>query len=253
MSFFKKDSSKKKAFEERKTFLLTEETPFDIREGFRNFKASLSVSMPKKANDEGVAILITSSCPREGKTTLAVNLAVTYAISNAKVVIIDADIRKGRVARYFSEKSKKGLSDCLSGQATLEEVTHVSKTNEKLSYITCGTHSPRPYELLESEEMKKLLSAGKSGDLFVALSYAIQIRKTYSLLGLFQQDAEKYLDKYAEKGEEIPQEVKAVAEERWQARLNKDWAKSDELRTKLAEMGYAVKDSKTGYELSKNA
>ena len=162
MSFFKKDSRKKKAFEERKTFLLTEETPFDIREGFRNFKASLSVSMPKKANDEGVAILITSSCPREGKTTLAVNLAVTYAISNAKVVIIDADIRKGRVARYFSEKSKKGLSDCLSVQATLEEVTHVSKTNEKLSYITCGTHSPRPYELLESEEMKKLLSRLKT-------------------------------------------------------------------------------------------
>ncbi|MBR2329682.1 MAG: cysteine--tRNA ligase [Clostridia bacterium] len=103
------------------------------------------------------------------------------------------------------------------------------------------------------KEMKKLLSAGKSGDLFVALSYAIQIRKTYSLLGLFQQDAEKYLDKYAQKGEEIPQEVKAVAEERWQARLHKDWAKSDELRNKLAEMGYTVKDSKTGYELSKNA
>ena len=41
--------TKKKAFEERKTFLLTEGTPFDIREGFRNFKASLSVSMPKKA------------------------------------------------------------------------------------------------------------------------------------------------------------------------------------------------------------
>ena len=50
--------------------------------------------------------------------------------------------------------------------------------------------------------------------------------------------------------EEIPAGVKAIAEERWQARLEKNWAKSDELRAKLAEMGYVVKDSKTGYELS---
>ncbi|MBQ8405824.1 MAG: hypothetical protein IJX09_04135 [Clostridia bacterium] len=45
--------------------------------------------------------------------------------------------------------------------------------------------------------------------------------------------------------------MKAVAEERWAARQNRDWAKSDELRAKLTEMGYAVKDSKTGYELTK--
>ena len=53
-------------------------------------------------------------------------------------------------------------------------------------------------------------------------------------------------------GDEIPADVKAVAEERWAARQNRDWAKSDELRAKLAEMGYAVKDSTTGYELTKN-
>ena len=51
----------------------------------------------------------------------------------------------------------------------------------------------------------------------------------------------------------MPSEVKEIAEERWQARLNKDWAKSDELRAKLLEMGYTVKDSKVGYELVKNA
>ena len=50
---------------------------------------------------------------------------------------------------------------------------------------------------------------------------------------------------------EIPADVKAVAEERWAARTARDWAKSDELRNKLAEMGYAVKDSKEGYELTK--
>ena len=102
------------------------------------------------------------------------------------------------------------------------------------------------------KEMKKLLTAGKSGDLFAALSYAVQIRKTYALLGLFKKNAKEYVAWYeSQTAEDIPAEVKAIAEERWQARLNKDWAKSDELRAKLAELGYVVKDSKTGYELTR--
>ena len=103
------------------------------------------------------------------------------------------------------------------------------------------------------KEIKKLLSVGKSGEWFAALSYAVQIRKTYGLLGLFQQNANEYLAWYEEKNvSAIPAEVQAIAEERWTARTNKDWAKSDELRAKLAELGYTVKDSKTGYELTKN-
>ena len=78
-----------------------------------------------------------------------------------------------------------------------------------------------------------------------------QIRKTYSLLGLFKKDAKEYLAAYGEKQEDIPEEVKAVAEERKAARANKDWAKSDELREKLKALGYAVKDGKDGYTLTK--
>ena len=103
------------------------------------------------------------------------------------------------------------------------------------------------------KDIKKWLNAGKTGDLFVALSAAVQIRKTYALLGLFKRIPKEYKAWYEEKNvEDIPADVKAVAEERWAARQNRDWAKSDELRAKLAEMGYAVKDSKTGYELTKN-
>ena len=78
-----------------------------------------------------------------------------------------------------------------------------------------------------------------------------QIRKTYSLLGLFKKDAKEYLAAYGKKQEEVPEEVKAVAEERKAARANKDWAKSDELREKLKALGYAVKDGKDGYTLTK--
>ena len=96
--------------------------------------------------------------------------------------------------------------------------------------------------------LKKLVGENST----LAKAYAAQLRDTYALLGFFKKDPKAYLAK--RKTEEvIPAEVQAVAEERWQARLARDWAKSDELRDKLAGMGYAVKDSKTGYELVKNS
>ncbi len=97
------------------------------------------------------------------------------------------------------------------------------------------------------KELKKLTAAKDEK----AVSLAAQIRETYSLLGFFQKNAKEFVAHFA-KGEEIPAEVEAVAKERWAARLAKDWAKSDELRAKLAEMGYAVKDGKEGYTLTKN-
>ncbi|MBR4943606.1 MAG: cysteine--tRNA ligase, partial [Clostridia bacterium] len=86
----------------------------------------------------------------------------------------------------------------------------------------------------------------------LATAYANQIRESYALLGFFKKQPAVYLAERKTE-ESIPAEVTAIAEERWQARLARDWAKSDELRDKLAGMGYAVKDSKTGYELVKNS
>ena len=149
-------ASHSKHHSKRSEYLLNESTPFDVTEAFRNLKAALSVSVPKK--DGGVAIMTTSAYPEDGKTTVTVNLALMFALSDAKVILIDADIRKGRVAKYFKRKSTPGLSDYLSGQNTLEEVIHQSHINENLSYLTCGTHSPKPYELLESNEMKALIA-----------------------------------------------------------------------------------------------
>ena len=159
MKFLNKLFKRNKKFSAHRTeYLITENVDFNVTESFRNLKASLSVSMPKKANGEAVTVMMTSACPEDGKTTVAVNLALMYANSNAKVVLVDADVRKGRVGKYFSRKSAPGLSDCVSGQATLDEVTHKLPDNDQFSYITCGTHSPRPYELLASEEMKALLA-----------------------------------------------------------------------------------------------
>lgn len=148
-----KDAKKHKS--SRREYLLNDTTPFDVTEAFRNLKASLSVSMPAKQG--GATVTITSSYPEDGKTTVTANLALMFAMSDAKVVLVDADIRKGRIAKYFKRKSSPGLSDYLSGLVSLDEVLHHSHVNDNLFFISCGTHSPKPYELLESEKMSALL------------------------------------------------------------------------------------------------
>lgn len=147
-------NSKYKA--DKKQFLLDEKTPFAVTEAFRNLKAALSVSIPED-HDGGVAIMVTSSFPQDGKTTVTANLSLMFAQSEAKVVVVDADIRKGRLAKYFKMDSKPGLSDYLSGIATAEEVLKQSPVNENLYVVSCGTSSPKPYELLESQRMKEFV------------------------------------------------------------------------------------------------
>lgn len=98
------------------------------------------------------------------------------------------------------------------------------------------------------KEIRAALSA-KEGK---AVALAEQIRFTYALLGLFEADPLQYLAEYDRThAQPIPEEVLRLAEERKKARADKDWAKSDALRAELAALGYAVKDSKDGYELQK--
>ena len=104
----KKATQNKAHHSTRAEYLLNENTAFDVTEAFRNLKAALSVSVPKK--NGGIAIMTTSAYPEDGKTTVTVNLALMFALSDAKVVLVDADIRKGRVAKYFKRKSSATLS-----------------------------------------------------------------------------------------------------------------------------------------------
>lgn len=81
-----------------------------------------------------------------------------------------------------------------------------------------------------------------------------QIKKTYSLLGLFKKDAAEYLAEVEKKSQTesgVPDEVQALAEKRWQAKKERNWAEADELRAEIDRLGYTVKDSKEGYTIIK--
>ena len=99
---------------------------------------------------------------------------------------------------------------------------------------------------------KSIKSKVNSGDSSAAADVA-QVRKTYSLIGLFETDAKAFVEEFESRNkEDIPEEVVKIAEERLLARKEKNWAKSDELRDKITALGYTVKDGKDGYTLTKN-
>lgn len=101
-------------------------------------------------------IIITSALPSEGKTTGCINLATTFAQTDAKVLVIDADLRRPRVHQYLGEKSGEGLADLLAGFA---EIGDVIRYHEQLDfdYIPAGHIPPNPAELLSSPRMRELL------------------------------------------------------------------------------------------------
>lgn len=100
---------------------------------------------------------------------------------------------------------------------------------------------------------KKVAAKLAAGDKSCADDIA-QIKKTYSLLGLFKKDAAEYLAEVEKKAQSeggVPDEVKALAEKRWQAKKDRNWAEADSLRAEIDKLGYTVKDGKDGYDIIK--
>jgi tyrosine-protein kinase Etk/Wzc len=123
-------------------------------EAFRALRTRIQFS---RINTESLkSILITSSAPQEGKTTIAVNLAGSFAHSKKKVLLIDCDLRKPSVHKLFNRDKVPGLIDFLVGNAKLDEVLIKSEI-PNLSLILSGTIPPNPAEMLDSQEMRNFL------------------------------------------------------------------------------------------------
>jgi capsular exopolysaccharide synthesis family protein len=125
-----------------------------MAEAYRHLRTSLLFS---SAGNPPRTILVTSSQPSEGKTTTAINTAITLAQSGAEVVIIDCDLRRPRLHSHFDLENTNGLTNYLSGERNPESLLKPYSNLPNLKIITSGPIPPNPAELLSSNEMKNLL------------------------------------------------------------------------------------------------
>jgi capsular exopolysaccharide synthesis family protein len=125
-----------------------------VAEAFRALRTNLEFSGVSR---ELKTILVTSSTPGEGKTTIAVNLAAILAQGGKRVVLLDADLRRPQVHRFLGIPNRVGLTDVFREQVILQKALHKWDGAEGVLVLTSGSIPPNPAELLGSEKMEYIL------------------------------------------------------------------------------------------------
>ncbi len=150
-SILKGDSKIKKSSDE----LIVEKYPKAIiSENIKSLRTNLQFTSVDRDLE---TILVTSTNAGEGKSFISSNLAVSFAQAGARVLLVDCDLRKGRLHKIFGLTNTEGLSNLLTSDLRgLSKFIRPTKTNN-LDVITCGTYPPNPSELLASQKNKRLI------------------------------------------------------------------------------------------------
>lgn len=126
-------------------------------EALRGLRTGLNFTL---AGRQAKTLMVTSCAPSDGKSFIALNLAIVSAKSGLRVLLIDADLRRGRLGRYFGVKRKSpGLVTALTNQSDFDLVTRDAKTG--VDFMGTGGYPPNPAELLASSNFDKVLSSAK--------------------------------------------------------------------------------------------
>ncbi len=146
---------KRNSDKEKRVNVLSDNDNFYTVETYKSIRTNVMFSLPM--SDNGKVIPITSSIPDEGKTTTAINLAIVFAQTGERVLLIDCDLRKSRVHRYLGLERKNGLSNVICGYLGLEDAIK-KNVRPNLDCITAGEIPPNPAELLDSDEFVKIIA-----------------------------------------------------------------------------------------------
>ena len=134
--------------------VLASASPDDVAvEALRSLRTSLHFAMMEVANN---VVMLTGPTPALGKSFVSINLGAVLAQSNKRVVVIDADMRRGLLYRYFDAAQSPGLSNYVAGGVELSVITHKTVV-DGLDFVPSGTRPPNPAEILMSERFADLL------------------------------------------------------------------------------------------------
>lgn len=128
-------------------------TAFQVMEAYKMIRTNLLFSL---ATTNSRVVVFSSAEPSAGKSTLSANLSIVMAQTGARVVLVDADMRKPSQHRNFKKSRSLGLSKILGGLNTLDECIH-HNVKPNVDLITSGPTPPNPSELLGSARMKELV------------------------------------------------------------------------------------------------
>ncbi|MFV2073702.1 MAG: GumC family protein [Thermoanaerobaculales bacterium] len=137
---------------------MTDDSLRMLREAFQALRTAVMLA----ARGDGCQVLmVTSAVPEEGKTTVAYNLAKVLATGGARVLLIDADLRKPRIHRLIKAKNVRGLTSVVLGERSASEVIHTSPDVPSLDLITSGPLPPNPPELFGKETFRRLIDEAR--------------------------------------------------------------------------------------------
>lgn len=127
----------------------------NISEDIRTIRTNL---MFTSSQEDAKVLLVTSSIPGEGKSFISSNLAAAFAQTGKSTLLIDSDLRLGRIHKIFDISNSKGLSNLLIEKNTIEFAEYIKKSSiDNLYVIPRGTVPPNPSELLNSNNTKKVI------------------------------------------------------------------------------------------------
>lgn len=149
-----KSKTEKSSSTARREFVLSETTPFAIREAYKTARTNLVFSL---ASSDAKIVVVSSCAPSEGKSTNCLNMAISMAETGASVLLIDSDLRKPVQHTMLLLENKKGLSTLLAGMS--DDITDIINKDvyPNLDVLTSGSIPPNPAELIQSARMDKLL------------------------------------------------------------------------------------------------